>query len=84
MLAGSAVNRASCQSPTASKNSPTAQTAMPSTVTTSDAPDHSGPSWCTAACTGRETNHMAAAWVRYTRRYMCSAGLPVARAWMSA
>ena len=63
LLAGSALKRASCASPTVSKNRPTAQTAAP---TIARGPIPSGAEGSCPACTGSETIHISRPWSRNT------------------
>src|SRR3954447_124133 len=60
---GSALYAASCRSPTASKNSPTAQTTTPATTA-----GHQSASSTAPTITGRATNHWTTPCTRKTRR----------------
>jgi len=58
-FAGSALNRASCQSPTDSKTKPPSQTTPPTTVTAPTGARSSIPAWI-----GRQASHKVRAWIR--------------------
>ncbi len=63
LLAGSALKRASCASPTVSKNRPTAQTAAPAIAR---GPIPSGVEGSCPAWTGSETIHISKPWSKNT------------------